>query len=151
MMDVFTMMASSMAASLPPAAAATQAAAAAAAAPSPPLSLPTAAAAAITPTLPGSSSNGESDALLRCLQHKWASRLLRLGGDLRSFRRVLAARSLLLPPEKDEASWLRLAGVCRRQGHLTLCANVLRRLGAAVRLMGSFGWLIDGGEGSGVV
>lgn len=75
----------------------------------------------------------DSSSVLSTLRNKWADRLTHLGGDLRSLRRTLAVRSLLLSPKEDEGAWVRLAGICRRQGHWALCANVLRRVGAKVR------------------
>ena len=46
-----------------------------------------------------SSSNGGG---LETLHGKWADRLVHLGGDVRSLRKTLALRSLLLPPREDE-------------------------------------------------
>jgi len=63
------------------------------------------------------------------LREKWRKRLHNLvAPDISVWRRLVQVRSLVLPPWSDEGTWLRLAGLCRRSGHLTLCEQTLRRL-----------------------
>jgi hypothetical protein len=47
-------------------------------------------------------------------------------------RRLLSLRPLLFPPHQDLPAWLRLASICRRQGHLTLAGNILRDLSTSM-------------------
>ena len=63
------------------------------------------------------------------LAGKWRQRLRHLvAPDISSWRRLVQVRSLVLDPTEDEATWLRLAALCRRSGSLALCGHTLRRL-----------------------
>ena len=63
------------------------------------------------------------------LAGKWQQRLRHLvAPDISSWRRLVQVRSLVLNPTEDEATWLRLAALCRRSGSLALCGHTLRRL-----------------------
>lgn len=63
------------------------------------------------------------------LKSKWRKRLhFLVAADIDVWRRLVQVRSLVLGPTSDESTWLKLAGLCRRSGHLELCANTLKRL-----------------------
>ena len=55
-------------------------------------------------------------------------------------------RSLVLPAHEDEATWLKLAGLCRRSKRFALCENLcLRRLNVSPRRPPSF---VAGADGN---
>jgi len=63
------------------------------------------------------------------LKSKWRKRLhFLVAPDIDVWRRLVQVRSLVLGPTSDENTWLKLAGLCRRSGHLELCENTLKRL-----------------------
>lgn len=66
----------------------------------------------------------------RALLSKWESRLAYAPGDVNVYRQVLAVHMLIADPQEDLSSWIRLVTLCRNEGMLTLCENILRRLGA---------------------
>ena len=66
----------------------------------------------------------------RALLSKWESRLAYAPGDVNVYRQVLAVHMLIADPQEDLRSWIKLVTLCRNEGMLTLCENILRRLGA---------------------
>jgi len=72
----------------------------------------------------------EVDRELRTLRKKWNIRLSWVAEDVTVWKSLLSLRTLVISPKQDLNTWLELASLCRRNGELTLCANVLKLLGA---------------------
>ena len=45
------------------------------------------------------------------------------------YRLILAVRSMVIEPKEDLKSWLKLSSLCRKEGKMKLCENILIRLG----------------------
>ena len=61
---------------------------------------------------------------------KWRKRLLSAPREVEVYTNILAVHTLLVDPKDDLDSWLELVSICRKEGMLFLCENILKRLGA---------------------
>mmetsp|Transcript_26418 Transcript_26418/g.39200 ORF Transcript_26418/g.39200 Transcript_26418/m.39200 type:complete len:2632 (+) Transcript_26418:19-7914(+) len=63
------------------------------------------------------------------LMDKWQRRLKCAAKEVDVYRLILAVHTLLVDPKDDLDSWLDLVSICRKEGMLALCANILKRMG----------------------
>ena len=61
---------------------------------------------------------------------KWRKRLLSAPREVDVFTSILTVHTLLVDPKDDLDSWLELVSICKKEGMLFLCENILKRLGA---------------------
>jgi serine/threonine-protein kinase mTOR len=64
------------------------------------------------------------------LMGKWRKRLLSAPREVEVYTSILTVHTLLVDPKDDLDSWLDLVSICRKEGMLFLCENILKRLGA---------------------
>jgi FKBP12-rapamycin complex-associated protein len=64
------------------------------------------------------------------LMGKWRKRLLSAPREVEVYTSILTVHTLLVDPKDDLDSWLELVSICRKEGMLFLCENILKRLGA---------------------
>ena len=64
------------------------------------------------------------------LMGKWRKRLLTAPREVEVYTSILTVHTLLVDPKDDLDSWLDLVSICRKEGMLFLCENILKRLGA---------------------
>lgn len=72
--------------------------------------------------------NGDQPERLSILRKTWSKRLQGCQRDIDVWQRILQLRGLVLDPEDDVESWIRLANLCRKSGRMELANKALRSL-----------------------
>jgi FKBP12-rapamycin complex-associated protein len=78
--------------------------------------------------------NSDPSAGRIALMRKWRGRLKAAHIDVSMYRQILGVHMLVVEPHEDLDSWLELVHLCLKEGHFSLCGNILRRLGAPIQM-----------------